>query len=226
MRTLCILAAGSGQRWGGYAKEFVPIGSNRWFIDHSVDLARFIRADRIVVVTSTEKIGLYARHFQKPQYVDLHITYVVPPENTEMWDSLKAYLPHATEESALCMADTTFTFTGTSVVDSLFSKTLTFGVFDAHDAERGRFSCLSGTEFITKPSKEARKKLQNPAKAWGFVAFNQDCAMYWQKMQQVDHFDTAFNKAVALYGLHVVEMQNYIDIENFAAYKAYLQKES
>src|ERR1700761_5152739 len=87
--------AGEGSRWGGMAKELVPIGPNRWLIDHALDAMRLAGVDRICIVASPPKIHMLVDHFRKGKYRHYRLFYVIQRERNELWEAMKESLAFA-----------------------------------------------------------------------------------------------------------------------------------
>jgi dTDP-glucose pyrophosphorylase len=199
-----ILAAGSAQRWGGVVKELMPTGDQEWIIDSSIQALVNVGVDRIILVSSPEKISTHARHFTKKRYGSVRFMYVVAPPG-EMWDSLLSALPFTGDVNFLTMADTIIPPDAFSTAD--VTKDFSLGTFRTQEPRR--FSVVYNGRIFTKP-----EDADGEYAAWGTVVFSQNAAEFWQT-NEFEHYDRAFNMAIGRYGLHTYQMAYCHDIANF-----------
>jgi dTDP-glucose pyrophosphorylase len=210
MKSAIILAAGQSVRFNGLLKEFLPTGEDREVIDHSISAAKQWGADRIIITTNPNKIAQHAKHFSKPKYQDLNISFKVLYEG-EMLDSLLLACQEATSENLMLMADTVFS--GSIELPDYYD--LAFGTFNTNTPDR--YSIFDGGRIITKP-----KGYTGDYKAWGCVAFSDEVAEYWQSYM-FNHYDAAFNSAISEFGYDTFDIGTYSDLGTFSRYLDYLK---
>jgi CTP:molybdopterin cytidylyltransferase MocA len=82
-----IPAAGTGSRWGGYYKELLPTGHNEHLIDRAVLTCRVGGAERVVIITTPEKISAHASHFR---YRDSDIIFKIQDGVNDIYSAIES----------------------------------------------------------------------------------------------------------------------------------------
>lgn len=205
-----IPAAGKGARWGGYFKELLPTGNGRWLIDSAVDALTAGGCDQICIVTSPEKIGIHAAHFEKPKYNGKDIFFVINRNmHHDIFGSIEATFPYVHNRNLLTFADTMIP--ESSFVD-LPDGGFSLGVHMTDMPER--FGVISNGRVIDKSSELAGQQLP----AWGTLCWSRAVVDYWVSMGVHDYTE-AINLAIHKFGYNEKKLEFYYD---FAAWADYL----
>jgi hypothetical protein len=209
-----IPAAGKGERWGGFYKELLPIGDNRWLIDNTIDAMKTVGCERICLVTSPEKIHVHVQHFNKEKYKDLNIFFVIN-KGKEMWDSIVASFPYTEEYNYFAMPDTLYP------VDS-FPNKISFNIFGMglfKTDKPERFGILKDGTIMNKMNCFGKK----PFTAWGTLCWAKDTYEEFWKDKGIPNYTEAINVILrdGIYLEYVLDY--YYDFATFKDYEEYIK---
>lgn len=212
--------AGEGKRWGGVAKELVPIGPNRWLIDHTLDAMKTAGADRICIIASPRKIHVLVDHFRKDQYRDLNVFYVIQRQSKDIWGAIAESFPYADDINIFAMPDTMFSVHAfRSFLSRKATADFALGVFETETPER--FGTLINGRFVDKP-----KGLPiGVYTAWGTLVWSEAQVEHWRRDNPIDYTD-AINCGIARFGLHTFPLEYYHDFGSWTYFREWVSQNS
>ncbi len=210
-------AAGLSQRWGGgFCKELLPIGKERWLLDTTLQSLAHIGCTSFVLVVHPDKLPFLSFHIDH-HCADLDITYVLG-QGDSMWnDILRGLEVVQDEDIILRMPDTLVSLR--TLIDPMPNTAIKFGLFETNQPQR--FSVLCNGRFD--------KGMHIPVKqngevyfAWGSVSWQKDVTGFFLK-HTFTGFDEAFNAAKEHYKESYYQITRYTDFASFDDYKSYIQ---
>ncbi len=218
MRTVIIPSAGKATRFGGLAKELLPLNATDTPLKRAIDNAVIgMDADEIILVTSKERI------WEHTNYIGSHIGFHLPiqfvPQVYDR-DLLGALLTGMSmhNDGGLVLPDTV-----TMVDTHGIEGSLVFGTFWTQEPER--FSVIYDGTIITKQRIEGNE-VDNVAgfKAWGVVMWSKEVAQYWiNKSDEYEHYDDMFRDGMQHFGYRTFNLPYYYDLGSFDKYVEYLK---
>ena len=206
-----IPAGGTNERWGAGYKELLPISEGHWLLDNAIDCLLDAGCNRICIASSPTKIMVHHQHLLRLGYVK-NVFFVMG--GGTMWESIRNYLPHATDRTLMMMPDTLTeipTFRPGNV-------DMTFGTFATEEPER--FSIMQGETILTKPQNLAK----GIYKAWGIVSWSREVSQFWAIQSGIKDYDLAFNLAMMRFPWTTLDLPYYHDIADWKSYRRYLSE--
>src|SRR5690349_694456 len=104
-----IPCAGIGARWGNYYKDLLPIDSGEFLLNNAIETAAMnFECDKVLLVTSKEKIGIHANHLaiHRPS---IPFSFALTYGSRDMWQGIEPALDlFPNEPMVLIMPDTIF----------------------------------------------------------------------------------------------------------------------
>lgn len=205
MNRLGILpAGGQASRFGGLYKELLPVSNGENALQGAY--RRLLPCDRIVVITTPEKIGLHATHLPHAHFI--------LSRDANLWHALQPALAMPADEYYFTMPDT--------VWQGAWPKEpyngLSLGLFETYEPER--FGVLHGNKIHDKatwPQTDTFKL------AWGAVSWNREVRDLWLKeAHKLPDFTAALNLAMKVIGYACFQLSDYHDFANLDYYTKYL----
>jgi hypothetical protein len=207
-----IPAAGKAERWGGVIKELLPTGHDERLIDTAIMAMAFGGADRIIVVTSSEKIGPLAQYLDH-RYDQLPIHYILQRGDNDIWSAIETSFDLAGDLNLFAMPDTIIPLA--SFLQPVNEFDFTFGTFKTRQPER--FGVFHEGEIVNKdPGLPA-----GTYDAWGVLAWSKRVVEFWQRKIWSD-YTTGLNSAYQYFPAHIFGLDFYFDMASWADYQAFV----
>lgn len=204
-------AGGNSDRFGGYPKELLPIGKGQILIDRTITALNFGGAEKIVILSSAEKIGLHAKHLGTGFY------YSVKRDDI-LWHSIMATFSYGADWNLFAMPDTYYP-------QDVFDKP------EMHqtDFNIGTFETIYPERFGVLIDGEIRDKEKLGAgvyTAWGVLSWSKRVFKFWlDNIADIKTHTDAFNLAIKEFGYSKYNMEYYHDMASWEDYKFFVQGE-
>jgi dTDP-glucose pyrophosphorylase len=212
-----IPAAGSGSRWGGFYKEFLPVGNGEWLINRNINAMKLGGADKIVVISSPEKISAHVSHIT-PKHDD--ISYVIQKGEKDIYSAIESALFLSGDWNLFAMPDTYYPLDIFSRVFKMYPMSIKhdydfiLGLFPTTNPER--FGILKDGEIINK--QELPPSLYN---AWGTIVWSRRVAEFWKRTTPKS-YTFAFNNAMKTFRWNIAVMDYYYDMATWEDYREFI----
>lgn len=203
-----IPAAGNASRFGGVAKELLPISDSETLLSRTLDFLEDIPTDENIIVSNTDKGALHWRCASGRAQIILQNDF-----SCDLWGAIKATIPYSADMNYLAMPDT---YTpAMSYYESLPEHDIVIGLFETTQPERyGVFT--DGVIYDKDAQFKGSIRL-----AWGFIGWSRAVVSFWQKAEIASHTQ-AFNMALSAFGYKSFRMPFYFDISCMQDYKGLL----
>ena len=206
-----IPSAGKGSRWGGYYKELLPIGNRRWLIDRAVHSMYFGGAEKVLVVSNPEKIGVHAKQLSK--YIKVFFS--TQRLHRDVYGAVYESLGFAKDINLFAMPDTIYP--ADCFKRDFSSSYFWLGCFETDEPER--FGVLYEDKIHDK-CEDFKGTIQN---AWGVLVWHKKVADYWLSQDIKTNHD-AINMAMKWFGYKTFKLDYYYDIMNWEKYVEFISK--
>lgn len=213
MTTLGVIpAAGKGSRWGGFYKELLPCGEGNWLIDNTINTMIYGGADKILVITTPEKVSTHATHldgkFQKELFFALQFG------KNDIYSAIETSLPHAGDINYFAMPDTYIDYNTFAV--NLNWADLYLGTFLTDTPER--FGVIHEGRVVNKEHLTDKSTYE----AWGVLIWTKNVADFWLHINPKDYTD-AINKAMEIFTWDRFPLAYYYDMASWKDYRRLLE---
>jgi len=205
-----IPAGGKAERFGGCYKEMLPRGKDQLLLNRTVTALNFGGADRILVISSKEKIGLHAN------LLGAGFDYQIKRDT--LWQSIMGSFPYKADWNLFAMPDTYYP-------QDIFDKS------DMHktDFNLGCFTTSRPARFGVIEDGQIIDKQHLPTgnyQAWGVLCWSKLVVDYWlNNLDKIKTYTDAFNLAMKHFGFTTCKLDYYFDMASWDDYKYFVQGE-
>jgi len=203
-----IPAAGKGSRWGGFAKELLPIGEKEWLLERTI---KTLDCDANLIITSPEKIS---QHIMATQHLPYNIAFSLQKHEQDIWGAIKTSFPYSYEYNLFSMPDTIIP--SVNAFPEVLTNPFYLGVFETKIPER--FGVLLDRQVVNKVKLE-----QGTYRAWGTLIWSKEVVDYWKSVK-IDNYTDAINLAIQKFGLETFPLRYYYDLANWEEYSNYVKE--
>jgi dTDP-glucose pyrophosphorylase len=205
-----IPAAGKGSRWGGYMKELLPIGKERWVLNNVVDSMILGGATNIIVVSNADKLAAHSKQLYK--YPEVMFT--TQKTGKDIYGAIFESLPFSRKINLFGMADTIY---NKDVFDRDFSQSdFWLGCF--HTTLPERFGIIVDGQVVNKQKMEP-----GFYPAWGVLVWSNKVAEYWLR-SNIESYTDAINMAMKKFGYKTFHLDFYYDLATWEDYQEYMRQ--
>lgn len=215
-----IPAGGQAIRFGGIYKELLPIGSGEFLLSNALYTAKTLGASDYVILSSKTKIQAHMDFVEQyaPEY---DIKFITSNDWPELWEAIASTLVWH-RDTLLILPDTIVDIDPKQWnIPRPHNIHFRMGLFNTNQPER--FSVLINNNIFTKDEKLSTSYGYRNYKAWGIVQWSAEVSAYLD-MMKFNHYDGAFQAAINEYGLETFHINNYYDLGNWEAYKAFTNR--
>lgn len=195
-----IPAAGKAERFGGVMKELLPARDGVSFLRHAADR---LPVDKVLIVTTPEKIGAHAREVPEALFT-------IQRTKADIWGAMleSTYIPANYYY---------FTMPDTYMPEDAFYNApdcdFALGVFETNTPER--FGVLCGDIVVNK------QPCAVPAVAWGALVWSARVVKFWYQIKP-ETYTHAINLAINKFGLETWDIGQYHDNASMRDYMEFL----
>jgi hypothetical protein len=205
-----IPAGGKAERFGSYPKEMLPCGKNQTLLDRTVMALNHGSADRILILTSPEKIAIHAGQLG-PGY-DYRIS------RDTVWHSIMESFAYQADWNLYAMPDTYYP---QDVFDQSEMHRMDFNVGLFETTRADRFGVLIDGQIHDKEKLPPKTYL-----AWGVLCWTKNVVDFWlRNLEQIKTHTDAFNLAMKEFGYQACKVKYYFDMASWDDYKYFIQGE-
>jgi len=200
-------AGGKAKRFDGCLKEMLPCGKDQLMIDRTISAFNLGGADKVLVLTTAEKIGIHAAH--------LGAGYDYRIGRDTLWHSIMEAFAFKADWYLFAMPDTYYPM---DVFDHSEMHRTDFNIGWFETMVPCRFGVLMDGEILEKP-----KLGTGIYRAWGTLCWTNKVVDLWlNNLDKINEHTDAFNLAIKEFGYQDYKMAYYHDMATWEDYSAFI----